>query len=240
MEYSDKSYNLRIELDTHNCELSPAQIEQFEAGLAPLREPTSTFPVSDLYVTITHHPRSQQYRVKAALVLPKRTFASGDLAEHPYAAFEHCIRKLVARVEAYKAELSAEPEARKHQKGTHQEVVPTREPEAGLLEVAVRAGDYADFRKAMSVYEEPVRKRAGRWIQRFPELEARLGEQISLEDVVEEIFLNAFQRFDAKPDEVRLGDWLEHLIDPSLKLLAHHPDEEIENISFARTLRETE
>lgn len=42
-----------------------------------------------------------------------------------------------------------------------------------------------------------------------------------------------------RPFEVPLHQWLDDLIDPSLKALLRHPEEERENASFARTLRET-
>jgi len=42
-------------------------------------------------------------------------------------------------------------------------------------------------------------------------------------DLVEEVYLNAFERFAQRSAEVSLSDWLEALIDPSLKLLLRHP-----------------
>jgi hypothetical protein len=54
MKYSDQSYNLRIELDTKNCELTAGEITQLEEALSPLRQPVESFPVTDLYVTIEH------------------------------------------------------------------------------------------------------------------------------------------------------------------------------------------
>ncbi|HEX6987650.1 MAG TPA: hypothetical protein VF170_19885, partial [Planctomycetaceae bacterium] len=45
-------------------------------------------------------------------------------------------------------------------------------------------------------------------------------------------------RYESKPDVMRLGDWLESLIDPAMRSFLRHPEEELEAISFARTLRE--
>ena len=42
MKYSNQSYNIRIELDTQNCELSAAEITQVEESLSPLRELVET------------------------------------------------------------------------------------------------------------------------------------------------------------------------------------------------------
>ncbi|MCA9156156.1 MAG: hypothetical protein KDA38_15295, partial [Planctomycetales bacterium] len=102
MKFSDTSYNLRIELDTKHCELSPPEFEKLERGLEPLRKPVESFPVSDLYITIMFHPRSNSYRVKTALVLTGRTLVSGDADSQYYPAFERCVRKLIKRLDEYK------------------------------------------------------------------------------------------------------------------------------------------
>jgi hypothetical protein len=119
------------------------------------------------------------------------------------------------------------------------EIVAPEDRDAGPLGEAARAGDYRAFRTTLSGYEEWLRKRVGRWVQRYPEAEARVGDGLALGDLVEEVYLNAFERFTQRPTEVPLRDWLDGLIDPSLKVLMKHPAEERENASFARTLRET-
>ena len=91
----------------------------------------------------------------------------------------------------------------------------------------------------MSGYEEWLRRRVGRWIQRYPEAEARVGDGLLIGDLVEEVYLNAFEHFTERSRDVPLRDWIEGLIDPSLKLLLKNPAEERENASLARTLRET-
>lgn len=238
MAFIDEKYNLRIELDTKNCELSPATLAKYEAGLEPLREPVKKFPVSDLNITVAYQPRTETYRVKTTLALPGRTLAAGDIDRYPYTAFERCVRKLIRRLLAYQDEMAGTDELSKHQKGTQHLVVPEQEPDIPVIEAAVKSGDYSVFRDAMYVYEEPVRKRIGRWVERYPEVERRLSIDLTLADMVEEVFLNAFEYWDERPSNVPLGEWLEQLIDPSLKLLSEHPSEELENIQFAQTLRE--
>ena len=80
--------------------------------------------------------------------------------------------------------------------------------------------------------------RIGRWIQRYPEVEGQIGVRFEIADVVEEVFLMAFDQYDRRPKDVRFGDWLEQLIDPSVKLLRDHTEEELENIQFVRSSRE--
>lgn len=240
MAYSDESYNLRIELDTKDCELSAEEIGKMEQDLATLRKLLEEFPVSSLYLTVMHHPRSHDYHVKTALRLPKKTLFTGERDEQVHPAYDRCIRKLVRKVTNYKADLEYESERGKQREGTHQTVSPAGRVDANVAERAVADGDYAAFRRALDGFEEPLRKRIGRWIKRYPELESRLGQDVKIADLVEEVFLNAFERFPRRPHEVPPGDWLEELIDPSVQALLQTPDEEFANISFARSLREIE
>lgn len=239
MTCSDTSENLHIELDTKDCQLSSDEITKMEGMLGPLREPVRQFPVSDLYVTVTHYARSGDYHVGTSLVLTGRTLFTGERDENPVSAFGRCVRKLIHRLAAYKDNLAAEPERKKAQHGTVQEVVPTQEPDAEQLSQAVADNDYGAFRDAMVVYEEPIRKRVGRWIQRYPEFEARLGTTYVLDDLVEEVILNAFERFTDMPQAMRLGEWIKELIDPSVKDMMNHPEREHANIDAVRSWQET-
>ena len=237
MRFADETYNLRIELDTKNCELSPQELEKMTQGLAPLREPLRHFPVSDLYITVEFHAPSQDYHVKTSLVLSGRTLFTGDDDQEVYPAFHRCVRKLVGKLGGYKQNLGGNAELSKQQKGTHHDLIPDREPDTEILDRALEEQDYAAYREAMYVYEEPLRKRIGRWIARYPEIDGHLGDQLTLADIVEEVFLNSFERWESRPESLRIGDWLEHLIDPSIKALLKNPTAEMENISFARSLR---
>lgn len=239
MRYSDESYNLRVELDTKQFELTPEDASRLQASLSPLDKLVEDLPVSDLYVTIFHHPGgSPDYQVKTALVLPAKTLFSSDTDVSFHPAFGRCVSNLVQQVTAYKRSQDNADQLDKHRKGTYQEVVPSSEPDAESLEAAVRAGDYAQFRKATFPYEESLRKRVGRWVGRFPEVQEKIGTDLAIADVVEAVFLNAFESYDQRPPRVRFGRWLETLIDGSLKALLQNPDEALENVSFARTLRD--
>jgi hypothetical protein len=189
-----------------------------------------------LYITIAFHGRSNQYRITTALVLPGRTLATGDVSEVMEAGYDRCIRKLVKRVEAYKAAMGGDSKQAREVQGTRQEIVPTHELDADAISAAVASGDYEAFRRAVAPYEDRLNDRVGRYVQQFPEIEARLGDQFTIGDLVEEVYLNAFEHYENRPKEVRLGVWLEGLIAPSVKLVAEHPAEELENISFAHTV----
>ncbi len=85
MPYSDESYDLRIELDTKGFELSADTIAHMEEDLDTLRKLVADFPVSNLYITIVHHKRSDDFHVKTSLALPGKTLFTGerDVHVHP-------------------------------------------------------------------------------------------------------------------------------------------------------------
>lgn len=238
MTESARDHELRIELDTKNCDASRGEIAKMESGLAPLREVIRDFPVKDLYVTVFYYPRGRVYHVKTSLVLSGRTLFTGDRHEVMYAAFEHCVRKLVKKVQGYKSNLGGVPERDKLRQGTHQELSPLSEPETRVLADAVEAGDYGAFRRGLYAYEETLRKRIGRWVQRYPHVDETIGNGLELDDIVEEVLLTAFDQFAKRPAALSLGDWLVNLIDPSIKVLTAHPDEELENVRLARAYSE--
>ncbi len=238
MPYSDESYNLRIELDTKGCELSAGEIADIEENLHTLRNLVKDFPVSHLHLTVVHHERSKDYHVKASLTLTGKTLFTGDRDVFVHPAYERCVRKLVRKVEAYKQRMHRDAELSKQASGTHHTLKPTQEFDITRLNDAVTSDDYAEFRRAADVFEEGLTERIGRWVQRYPEIESSLGETVTISDIVEDVFLNAFDQFSRRPDEVPPGDWLESLIDPSVQALIQSPDEEFANISFARALLE--
>lgn len=238
MTESARDQALQIELDTKNCEVTPAAIAKMESGLAPLRDVIRDFPVKNLYVTVFYYPRGREHHVKTSLVLSGKTLFTGERHELMYSAFEQCVRKLVKKVQAYKDNLGGVPERDKHRQGTHQEVVALKEPETVLLSAAVERGDYGAFRRGVDAYEESLRKRVGRWVQRYPHVDETIGNGLQLDDIVEEVLLMAFDQFERRPASLPLGEWLMQLIDPAIKALAAHPDEELENVRLARAYSE--
>jgi hypothetical protein len=228
MQFYDQSYNLHIELDTKGFELSPAEIKKIEQAIDPLREPVAKFPVRDLYLTVEHHRHSGRYQVKAALQLPGRGLTTGGIDEHLMPAVQQCVFRLLHKLVAYEERMEGVEETSKREEGTRHDVLPAQPVDAQAIDDAVRAGDYAKFRRLMSDYEEALRG----WIERYPQVAAQLQEQVYLEDIIEEVFLTAFDEYDNRPQAV-LG-----LIDPSVRLVSKADDEELENISFARTLAE--
>jgi ribosome-associated translation inhibitor RaiA len=234
MKFSDQSYNLRIELDTKGCELSASEIEDMEEDLDTLRDLVEDFPVSDLYITVVHHQRTDDYHVKTSLALSGRKLFTGERHAKVHPAFDSCVRKLAKKVRAYKHEMRVGADASKQAAGTRQDVQPSGEIDLNALVTAVDANDYPAFRRQIDVFESSLMERIGRWIERYPEIRSQLDQPMSVSDIVEEVFLNAFDRFETRSHNVPPGQWLEGLIDPSVQALLQSPDEEFERIRFSK------
>jgi ribosome-associated translation inhibitor RaiA len=227
--------NLPVKWDTKHFDLSAAQQRKLEEGLEAVSRVVRNFPVVELLVTIEHFPRTTRWRVKTSLVLSGETLVSLDDEDELHPAFERCVANLVQAVHAYKDRMSLVSEVSKQEKGTHQDLEPTPDPDPAAIERAVADGDYAAFRLALFGYEEPLRKRIGRWVERYPEINSRIDKKLKLNDLVEGVFLDAFEKYPHRPLDVRLGEWLQSLIDPAIKELSAHPDQELENINLARS-----
>jgi ribosome-associated translation inhibitor RaiA len=234
------SRQMRIIFDVHQYKLVEAERQMLEDNLDGLARQVEHFPVADLHVLIEGNARSNDVSVKLDLVLPGTTLVTNDHDAVLSAAFERCLGSLSHSVDAYKAKLDGESDRQKVEKGTLHEIHPTRDVDLRAVESAVAAGDYAAFRAAMLPFEDAVQARAGRWVQRFPEYEARIGKDIKMSDVTEAIFLTAFDRYDERPEGVPLGEWLASLIDAAVRALMTHTDEELENINLTRTAMNTQ
>ncbi len=240
MTFSDESYNLLVDLDMKHCQLPPGELNKMETMLSPLNELVRNFPKSKLHVLVSYRHRTTDYVIRTSLILPGDTLVSSD--HHPLAhtAFEHCIDNLVREVRRYKDRLGAVPEQAKQREGTHHELIPTVPPEAEAIEAAVREGDYAAFRLSTSGYEGPVTALVGRWVERYPQVSARLGVDVQIGDLVEDVFLIAFEEYEYRPKEIRFGEWLGRHIDTAVRAMADHPEEELENINMVRLARVAE
>jgi hypothetical protein len=234
------SYNMRIQFDAHQCRLAQDEIDKMLTGLDALGEQVKNFPVSDLHILVERNGRSNDFSVKTSLVLPGDTLVSSDHDPVIHCAFERCINNLVAAVGAYKERLGQVEERQKQQKGTRQDLQTNGSLDFAVLDAAVAADDYPRFRRASYTYEDPVRLRVGRWIERYPDQAARIDRGLKIADIVEEVFLQAFAGYAARPQGLRFGEWLENLIDPAVRTLLRKGDEELETINRMRSAVESE
>lgn len=221
--------------DVHQYHLSAGERARLEDSLDGLTRMVENFPVADLHITIEGNARSSDVSVKLSLILPGNTLVTNDQDAVLSVAFDRCLTALTDLVQGYKARLDGQEQRNKLVKGTAHDLFPTRNLDLAAVDGAVAAGDYAAFRTALLPFEDPIQARAGRWVQRFPEYEARIGKDIKMSDVTEEIFLTAFDQYHARPEGLHLSEWLENLIAPSIKALMRNTAAEKENINLARS-----
>ncbi|MCA9265113.1 MAG: hypothetical protein KDA60_14735 [Planctomycetales bacterium] len=238
MAYSQQQNELRVEIDTKGCELETRVLDQMDADLRTLRHVVDDFPMASLYVTVIHHPRSKDYHVKTSLALPGKTLFTGDRDVEVHPAFERCLRKLVRKVDSYKLRMRGDSKWLRQASDIAAKLRPSQDLDLVAVTKAAQADDYGAFRRGMDSFEESLTSRIWNWIQRYPEIELQLGDTVMIADIVEDVFLNAFEKFAIRPQGIPLGDWLESLIDPSVQALIQSPDEEFANISFARAILE--
>src|SRR5262249_22092433 len=179
------------------------ELARMQASLEPLGEAVRDFPHSDLWFNVVYHPNSRIYHVEAKLKVPGRTFFSGDTDPYLDSAYQRCVRQMVQRLTEYKDHPDGQAQEQAGRQATlDREIMAPQDPADGILGRAVAGGDYRAFRTALSGYEEWLRKRVGRWIQRYPQAEAQVGDGLLIGDLLEEVYLNAFERVPAQPTEV--------------------------------------
>jgi ribosome-associated translation inhibitor RaiA len=237
MRHDDSREPLRVAIDTHQCHLSPAEIARMKDDLDALTRMVENFPTAELHILVERNARTNDVTVKTSLLLPGQTLVASEHNAAAHAAYEHCLNVLTDELKDYKARLSNEPERQKIEKGTRQELRPTIDPDQRAVDAAVAAGDYAAFRTATQGYEGPLRDRVGRWLERSPKTDGQVGRRFTIADVVEGVFLAAFEGYDRRPNGVRFGDWLAGLIDPAVKALMTNTDDVLDNVRMARTLQ---
>jgi hypothetical protein len=229
-----------VQFQTKQCRVPGKELARLEQRLESLGAAVQEFPEARLKVNIIYHPRSMVYHVESRLQLPGRTLFSSDHGQDYREVFDRSIRTLGERVGEYVAN---EPDQRARRiAGTRaalgRDVVAPEGHDTGPVAQAVQDGDYKRFRQLLAGYEDWLRNRIGRWVQRYPEAQAEVGDGLRLGDLLEEVYLNAFEHYTEWPTLVPFHDWLDGLIDPSLKEFLRHPTEEQENASMVRSLRD--
>jgi ribosome-associated translation inhibitor RaiA len=228
-------HQLQVILDVHQYYLSLTEERLLHDSLDGLARQVDHFPLADLHVLVEGNARSNDVSVKLTLLLPGATLVTSDHDALPQTAFERSLDSLIDCLRAYKDRLGQVSARQKAEKGTHHELHPDVPIDEAALAGGVETGNYAQFREALLPFEEGLRKRVGRWVRRYPELEAQIGESLEIADLVEEVLLQAFDQFEARPADVSLGDWLESLIDPAVRALEEQRDDEMTNISLVRS-----
>lgn len=227
-----ESEGFDVQLEVQGYALSEFERRHLEEDLHGLRAMLSRFPFARMHVQIHRHARTHSFHVKTAIALPGGRLFTGERNGDMHLAWERCVRKLEKKLESFEERLEQKPQRKHLMEGTFEEPHPTGTVDLEALASAANDLDYSRFRRLIMGYDEALERRIGRWVQRLPRAQAALGTSFTIGDVLEEIYLVAMESFAERPSD-RLGNWLEGLIDPAIKLLVSHPDE-VEGLDYVR------
>jgi len=231
---------VRVEINSKGCTIPPDERARFQGSLRSLAASVRDFPDPVLQMAVIYHPKSETFHAEAKLKLPGRSLFTSEKDPYLDSALMRSVESMIRKAEAYRARPAQEAvEVAERRDALDRDIIAPQATDTGPVGRAVEAGDYRSFRIALVGYEDWLRRRAGRLVQRTPEAQARLGRDIRLGDIVEDVYLTAFEQWPRRAADVPLSDWLERLIEPSIRALLRHPDEEAEAARLARTLRET-
>jgi hypothetical protein len=227
--------NTHLEIAALDCDLPGDELTHIQDDLTLLAQNLAEFPTSELYLRIVHHPRSERYHVQAKLKLPGKTIVTGHYSPWLDEALNRCLGKIRRRVDGYKNEAPRDAIAAAEQRKELADVVAPMEPDAGELGAAVERQDFAAFRRLLAGYESQLRTEVAHRTLGDARIAPMIGWELDNDDIVEDVYLTAFEHFAEKPDQTTIGQWLVDFIEPSMQALAGDPDER-EAASFARTL----
>lgn len=227
-------HKLQVYFDLHECQFTPEALADMADDLDSVALQTGNFPEADLRTVIEWNRRNNEYSIKLTLILPGETLVASDHGPIAHAAFKRAAVSLELAIEGYKDRLDRVDDWRK-QEAALPELTTAQPPDAAALDTAVAAGDYPAFRAAIVPYEDSLRLRVGRWVGRYPDAQARMGRDFDVLDLMEGVFLAAFENHPHRHNEVPYGEWLEGLIDPTIRAILHDPAGELANINMARS-----
>lgn len=229
-------HKLKLQFDAHEYELSEAEVARLSADLDSLAVRLGDFPLADLRVLVEKNGRAGNFMVKLTLILSSEVLVTSDHDPQLHPAFRRALESLERTVEGHKERLEGVDLRQQREEAARlQPTVQAGPVDEAALDAAAAASDYPAFRTAITPYEDWLRLRVGRWVERYPEVQARMGRDFDVLDLTEGVFLSAFERHAHRHGEVRYSDWLEGLIDQTVKDFAHDPVRERENVNMARS-----
>ena len=218
---------LQVEFHTRRCQLSSRDRKRIDSDLDQLRELISGLSSADLDIDVRKNPKNNDYQVKTTLRLPQGTLFTGERDGGLDAAWKRCFRKLIQKVESEEGLLDDLPDVLPVAVG------PSAGPDPVAAHMAFVEGRFSAFRDALLVCEASLEKRIGRGIDRDKRATRMLGDAFSLRDVIDGVYLTAFDRFEERRG-ADLGEWLEGLVEESITALVNDPEGELENIERVR------
>jgi hypothetical protein len=225
---------LDVDIDVQQCQMPADERTRIQEDLERLAEELLEFSASQLRISIVYHSRQEQYHAQAWLKVPGKRFVSGRYSPWLDYSIMRCLAKLRRHVESYRENPNSDAIRETAQRLELQNhVVPPTEHIADALGKAIQRQDYRGFRRALGGYEDRTRAQVANWVRRYPQMTHLLGQDIEIDDIVEEVFLMAFEQFPEQLEQT-ISEWLRQFIDPAVKAI-WHDESEREAAEFART-----
>ncbi len=229
-------HKLQIRFDTHEFQPAPGELEALADDLDSLARQVGDFPQADLRVYIEKNGVNGNFMVKLTLLLSSETLVTSDHDRLLHPAFRRALDSLELRLKGHKERLEGvDARQQREEAAKLQPTIEAGPVDERALDDAAAARDYPAFRAAVAPYEDWLRLRVGRWVERYPEVQARMGHDFDVLDLTEGVFLAAFEQHARRHAEVRYRDWLEGLIDPTVRAFARDAAGEMRNVSMARS-----
>jgi ribosome-associated translation inhibitor RaiA len=229
-------HKLQVHFDTHEFQPAPGELEELSDHFDTLAVQLGDFPQADARVVIEWNGRNNEYAVKLTLLLPGDTLVTSDHDPVLHAAFRRALDSLELRVKGFKERLGGIDARQQREESARGRAATDAGPlDETALDAAVAARDYAAFRAAVGPLEEWLRLRVGRLVERHPDAQARMGRDFDVLDLTEGVLLAAFEQHPHRHAEVPYRDWLEGLIDPTVKAFVRDPVRERENVNMVRS-----
>ncbi len=219
MTFRDEKHELKVEIRTDSYHLSEREKQDIEADLGSLRKVARDFPVSQLHLDIRRHPQRRDFHVRANLHVSKHNLFTGERGAIVTQAVESCVRKLVKKIKCFKEKHRGRPGETWEPTEPTMELPQDSETDPRVLARAVREADFPQFRDAIGGCDDSLSRQVESQIAENPELEALRGEDLVTSEILEEIYLRAFERFRDR-DSAAVSTWIEDLIDPCIQSVA--------------------
>jgi len=239
MRYTDDRTRLTVEIISRECLIPDDERERMQRGLRGVGNAVRDLPESELRIDLIYHPQTMMYHARFEMHLPGRSLFSGAKDTYLDLAFQKGVENLLEDIVDYQRRPDRDAVAEAQDRlELRDAILAPEDPRVGELARAALDGDYRMFRTGLAGYEDWLRLRVGRWLQRYPHAESRVGKDVLIGDLIEEVYLMAFESFARRPTAVPLHEWLNGLIDPAVKNVLRKTDQEHQAASLARTVRE--
>ncbi|MCI0586007.1 MAG: hypothetical protein L0323_04095 [Planctomycetes bacterium] len=214
-------------------QFAPTDLERkhLELGARTLAERVAAFPTKQLHVDVEGHPRHENFHLKATLLLPQHQVFTGE-TDHRLnfiRAWRKCLKKIERKLEAYRQRLGGEDRGRMVRAAGAPHVAADA---AGELARARARGDFLAFTQAL----DDLRPEVVCHVQRVES--SSTAEKLPEDEVVDGAFVLAFERFDARPPNEGLLDWIRSLVSEALRDLRAHREALLAKLESLRVPQE--